>query len=752
MEGATGKIALLESIVMEYSNMDGQEKDEDTSAEDTEQTPSNAAGSAEPPKRLSRLGRPLHLDLAGQDDEQVMQDFSASPLAKIFGGCSPTDFGRSVGKKRSEAEALGHKPHAGPLPIGDQHPLKADDLAAAGIQDLDALNLSSDGSPKVSKSPWAEAAPAAGLSSAPTPFMESPLSSVPTPATASQSRSDSTAYTEDPVNTWKTWKNLEDGPTPKAQDGPEVEAPLLLGAEEKRSSVREEEQLLEELRAQAAAPARPTVTLQAPEASAVTLVYTGTETLQAPEAPEALDSPEQAAEPPAVEPPAAEPPAAEPQAAEPPAAAPPPPKAAAEVDTEQDLLHQLKAGPEYAVTLHRTIGSEFGVVLEATPYGSLMVVSVEPGLIADWNMLNVRQEVRRGDHVVEVNGVRGKARKMLQELEMHRILHLKLRQALAEGLDEAGFEVPVSGMCRHIGCLKRLSIYDLGDHEANCAHRLVMCPNLCGLEIKAGEMAEHRLKHVKDRGRIQFDKDTGIVRVMRMVRFEEKRYSAVWEDPEALYDDPVAVRSVMKDLADLLGILNHMSADVVRAVVSKDKKRKLRDPKEEKWNQQLEERRAALLRKSLIDFGVDERQVSSSVSYNEEQHHLASGFFLRLTDASPESFLPPPLVPALENHGGVDSKGSTFRSSKASFGPSNRASPRHGAHPGGAHHKGLLQRLGTLAHVPEEVADRGPQPPLPAGGKGPWASPPPAGKRPPAGVRAALDSLRSPERARRTAY
>jgi len=70
---------------------------------------------------------------------------------------------------------------------------------------------------------------------------------------------------------------------------------------------------------------------------------------------------------------------------------------------------------EHMVTLTKVDGAKVGLALTAVDGVSLRIVKVdEVGLVPNWNRENPSHPVRRGDRIVEVNGIRGNAQAMIE--------------------------------------------------------------------------------------------------------------------------------------------------------------------------------------------------------------------------------------------------------------------------------------------------------------------------------------------------
>jgi len=85
------------------------------------------------------------------------------------------------------------------------------------------------------------------------------------------------------------------------------------------------------------------------------------------------------------------------------------------------------ASGEFSVVMRKESAGKIGLkVDEDDAKTSLRVTKVKDGLIQSWNMANPALEVRAGDYIVEVNGIRGSAPSMFDALSGHTELRLVL--------------------------------------------------------------------------------------------------------------------------------------------------------------------------------------------------------------------------------------------------------------------------------------------------------------------------------------
>jgi len=95
------------------------------------------------------------------------------------------------------------------------------------------------------------------------------------------------------------------------------------------------------------------------------------------------------------------------------------------------LNNQRPLLPQFKVTLDRTDGSPHGIeVMVANTV--LLVNGINGGLIEAWNSHHYMLEVKIGDTIVEVNGMRGEGNVLAQELEKHQEIKIRLRRNLVD--------------------------------------------------------------------------------------------------------------------------------------------------------------------------------------------------------------------------------------------------------------------------------------------------------------------------------
>jgi len=92
------------------------------------------------------------------------------------------------------------------------------------------------------------------------------------------------------------------------------------------------------------------------------------------------------------------------------------------------MMPALPQVAEQFISITRVNGASVGLVLNTYDGASLRIVQVEEeGLIPNWNKENPSHQLRRGDRIVEVNGVRGDALAMAEACKVSSNLNLLFR-------------------------------------------------------------------------------------------------------------------------------------------------------------------------------------------------------------------------------------------------------------------------------------------------------------------------------------
>eukprot|EP00440_Ansanella_granifera_P046834 gb/GFBE01050714.1/.p1 GENE.gb/GFBE01050714.1/~~gb/GFBE01050714.1/.p1 ORF type:complete len:144 (+),score=48.51 gb/GFBE01050714.1/:1-432(+) len=88
------------------------------------------------------------------------------------------------------------------------------------------------------------------------------------------------------------------------------------------------------------------------------------------------------------------------------------------------------AEDEYAVTLDKSGGQRLGIDVDHQDGLTLLVECINEGLVQDWNSTATEdRQVRVGDRITEVNGIRSDITALVDECKNNQILQLKLRRA-----------------------------------------------------------------------------------------------------------------------------------------------------------------------------------------------------------------------------------------------------------------------------------------------------------------------------------
>jgi len=83
---------------------------------------------------------------------------------------------------------------------------------------------------------------------------------------------------------------------------------------------------------------------------------------------------------------------------------------------------------EFAVTLDKRQGGTHGIDIDWSNGEHLLIEKVNsPGLVAQWNQAHQDKKILAGHCIVEVNGIRGEAEELLEEMKKNTMLQLKVQ-------------------------------------------------------------------------------------------------------------------------------------------------------------------------------------------------------------------------------------------------------------------------------------------------------------------------------------
>merc|ERR1719217_281649 len=95
----------------------------------------------------------------------------------------------------------------------------------------------------------------------------------------------------------------------------------------------------------------------------------------------------------------------------------------------QSQAYGNNAGPaEFEVVLDRSQGERLGIDVDHQNGTMLLVEAITGGLMAGWNYSNPDSEVLAGDLIVEVNGIRGNAWRLLNTCEQNKLLRMVVKR------------------------------------------------------------------------------------------------------------------------------------------------------------------------------------------------------------------------------------------------------------------------------------------------------------------------------------
>jgi len=92
----------------------------------------------------------------------------------------------------------------------------------------------------------------------------------------------------------------------------------------------------------------------------------------------------------------------------------------------------VKSGTEYTITLDRTDGARLGIDVDNQDGVTLLIESINGGLVEKWNKDNPNSKVRPNDRIVEVNGVRDDLMLLDNECKKSMVLNIKLVRGSGE--------------------------------------------------------------------------------------------------------------------------------------------------------------------------------------------------------------------------------------------------------------------------------------------------------------------------------
>eukprot|EP00930_Biecheleria_cincta_P006585 TRINITY_DN107619_c0_g1_i1.p1 TRINITY_DN107619_c0_g1~~TRINITY_DN107619_c0_g1_i1.p1 ORF type:complete len:153 (-),score=24.74 TRINITY_DN107619_c0_g1_i1:103-531(-) len=81
---------------------------------------------------------------------------------------------------------------------------------------------------------------------------------------------------------------------------------------------------------------------------------------------------------------------------------------------------------EYSVTVDKSTGARLGIDVDHQDGESLLIESINDGLIKDWNRSGAVEQVRVGDRVVEVNGMRHDVLQLVDQCKKNQVLALRI--------------------------------------------------------------------------------------------------------------------------------------------------------------------------------------------------------------------------------------------------------------------------------------------------------------------------------------
>lgn len=117
----------------------------------------------------------------------------------------------------------------------------------------------------------------------------------------------------------------------------------------------------------------------------------------------------------------------------------------------------------YTILVERKAGRLPGIIWCTTPLGLVIQKIMPNGLIGEWNKANHSRRVRQHDRILEVNGIRDRAR-LLQEWKTQTIFVLKILRLEGTNADDMEDELAKdtvgSDIIAHVACQDQPCVYE----------------------------------------------------------------------------------------------------------------------------------------------------------------------------------------------------------------------------------------------------------------------------------------------------
>lgn len=165
---------------------------------------------------------------------------------------------------------------------------------------------------------------------------------------------------------------------------------------------------------------------------------------------------------------------------------------------------------EFPVSLNRTPGTKLGLELDILGKTHAQVCEVAPGCIKTYNQSSPAEEVKAGDFIVEVNGVRGDAKSFLKILKEEKNLNLVFRRGNEYTVSIETNSRPHGLILQHAPRSISLVISDIKDgpvtewNEGNPDRALSICDRIVAFNGNRAPPAE-LLNEVQDSTLSQMD-------------------------------------------------------------------------------------------------------------------------------------------------------------------------------------------------------------------------------------------------------
>jgi len=100
------------------------------------------------------------------------------------------------------------------------------------------------------------------------------------------------------------------------------------------------------------------------------------------------------------------------------------------------LYRALGEGRPWTVTLDKSSGERLGIDVDLGNDAYILIDNISQGLVMEWNQKNLAMAVQEKDCILSVNGVRGNASSMVQELKSATVLEVVIQRGYGQAADD----------------------------------------------------------------------------------------------------------------------------------------------------------------------------------------------------------------------------------------------------------------------------------------------------------------------------